>query len=202
MSKTFSHIDILGKKIRLLPIRPADAEAAYRLMKDEAVLVNLAGDGPTSEEELADTYRRREEEMKTGGSCYLAIELADQPGIIGGMGIHFRFNPQQADLGYWLGEQYWNKGYMTEAIRLACHLAFEYCGTVRVYATVFTGNTGSRRALEKNGFSLDGTMRSHVYKQGSWLDCWFFSLLRTEWKVKRDRFKPNREEVVIATEKE
>lgn len=202
MPKTFSRIDILGEKIRLRPIRVSDSKAAYRLMKNEAVHVNLAGEGPASEEELLNTFRRREEEMKTGQSCYLAIELADQPGIIGSIGIIFKFSPQQADLGYWLDEQYWNKGYMTEAIRLACHLAFEYCCAVRVYATVFVGNTGSRLVLEKNGFTLDGTMRSHVYKLGNWLDCWFFSLLRKEWEEKSENYMPVHEDIVTATVKE
>jgi len=192
----------MGEKIRLRPVRSADAEAVYKLVKNEAVLVNLAWDGPASEEGLQNTFRRWEEEMKTGGSCYLAIELADQPGIIGQIDVRFTWNPQQADIGYWLGDQFWNKGYMTEAIRFACRLAFEYSGAVRVFATVFVGNAGSRKALEKNGFTLDGTMRCHVYKRGSWLDCWFFSLLRTEWEEKRDNYIPSYEDVVTATEKE
>ena len=79
-----------------------------------------------------------------------------------------------------------------------CHLSFQHLDAVRAYATVFVGNIASRRALEKNGFSLDGTMRSHVYKRGRWLDAWFFTLLRAEWEADRVMFSPTHEEVVVA----
>lgn len=202
MSVGFSHIDIVGDKVRLRPMRATDAREAYRLVTNEAVLSTLAWDGPTNEEELFNTYRQWEEEVKTGESYNLAIERADQPGLMGCIGIRFRRHPLQADIGYWLGVPFWNKGYMTEAVRLACHLSFEHLNAVRAYATVFVGNVGSRRALEKNGFSLDGTLRWQVYKRGGWVDGWFFTLLRPEWERNREKFCPRYEEVVVVREKE
>ncbi len=201
MSIDFNHIDIVGDKVRLRPTRATDAKVAHRLVTDEAVLSNLAWDGPTNEEELRDTFRRWEEEMKKGESYNMAIEHSDQPGLIGCIDIRFPKHPRQADIGYWMGVPFWNKGYMTDAIRLACHLSFKHLNAVRAYATVFVGNIGSRQALEKNGFSLDGTMRCHVNKRGRWLDCWFFTLLRAEWEAKRERFYPRHEEVVVARNK-
>ena len=202
MSVGFSHIDIVGEKVRLRPIRAADARAAYRLVKNEAVLSTMAWDGPADEGELRDTYTRWDEEIKTGESCNLTIERADQPGLIGCIGIRFPRHPLQADIGYWLGEPFWNQGYMTEAIRLVCHFSFKYLNAARVYATVFVGNIGSRRTLEKNGFSLDGTLRCHVYRRGKWMDGWFFTLLRPEWERTREEFYPRCEEVVVARERE
>ena len=202
MSVGFSHIDIVGEKVSLRPVRAADAAAAYNLVKNEAVLSTLAWDGPADEEEVLNTYHRWEEEMKAGESCNLAIERADQAGLIGCIGIRFPRHPLQVDIGYWLGEPFWNKGYMTEAVRLACHLSFKYLNAARAYATVFVGNIGSRRALEKNGFFLDGTLRCHIYKRGEFLDGWFYSLLRSEWEDKREEFCPRREEVVVARGKE
>jgi ribosomal-protein-alanine N-acetyltransferase len=202
MSVGFSHIDIVGEKVRLRPIRATDAKAAYRLVKNEAVLSNLAWDGPRDEEELRNTYRQWEEEIKTGESCSLVIEHVDRTGLIGCIGIRFPRHPLQGDIGYWLGEPFWNRGYMTDAVRLVCHLSFQYLDAARAYATVFVGNIGSRRALEKNGFSLDGTLRCHVYKRGKWMDGWFFSLLRSEWEPNREKFVPRHEEVVVARTKE
>ncbi|MFC2011897.1 GNAT family N-acetyltransferase [Chloroflexota bacterium] len=201
MSVILKKIDIAGEKIRLRPIRAADAEAAYKLVKNEAVVSTLAWDGPSDKEELRDTYTGWEEEIRNGDSYNLVIEEVDQPGLIGCIDIRFPRHPLQADIGYWLGEPFWDKGYVTEAVGLACHLAFKYLGAARAYATVFVGNTGSRRALEKNGFSLDGTLRSHVYKRGEWKDGWFFTLLRDEWERNRGKFTPEYEDVV-AVEKE
>ena len=80
---------------------------------------------------------------------------------------------------------------MTDAVRLVTHFSFEYLNAIRVYATVFVGNVGSRRVLEKNGFSLDGTLRSNAFKRGEWLDEWFFSILRSEWEVDKERHEPS-----------
>jgi len=194
----FSHIDIVGDKVRLRPMVAGDARIAYHLVANDAILSNLSWDGPANEKEVADTYRRWDDGLKIGEICGLAIECVDQPGIIGCITVHFPRHPQQADIGYWLGEPFWNKGYMTEAIRLACHLSFHYLDAVRVYATVFVGNIASRRALENNGFSLDGTMRSHIFKRGKWLDAWFFTLLRSEWETNREMYQPRHENVVPA----
>ena len=197
MSVGFSHIDIVGEKLRLRPARPADAADAYRLVTDEEVLSRLLWDGPQDEEQMVSTYRGWEEELKTGASYNFAIERTDQPGAIGCIGPRLVTHPLQADIGYWLGVPYWNQGYMTEAIRLICHFSFKYLDVVRVYATVFVGNEGSRRALEKNGFSLDGTLRNHVIKRGEWRDEWFLSLLRSEWEGNQARYCPEREEVTV-----
>jgi len=197
MPSGFSRINIVGEKVRLRPAYPTDAPDAYRLVTDEAVLSRLLWDGPQDEEEIASTYLRWQEELKTGPEYHLAVERVDQPGLIGCIGSRLIMHPLQADIGYWLGVPYWNQGYMTDAIRLVCHFSFKYLDVVRVYATVFVGNVGSRRALEKNGFSLDGTLRSHVIKRGEWRDEWFLSLLRREWGGNQARYRPRDEEVVI-----
>jgi len=194
----FEQIALVGEKVRLRPIREGDAPDAYRLVDDEAVLANLAWDGPTDEAEIAGTYRRWVAEMKAGEACHLAIESADKAGLIGCIDVRFPRHPQQADIGYWLGVPYWNKGYMTEAVRLVCYLSFRHLDAARAYATVFVGNNGSRRVLEKNGFSVDGTLRSHVFKRGQFVDSWFLTLLRSEWDASQGGFSPRYEDIVVA----
>ena len=198
----FSHIDILGEKVRLRPVRAADAGAAYHLVKNEAVVSTLVWDGPKNEKEIRNTYRRWEGEMENGENCHLAIEQPEQPGLIGCIDIRFPGHPLRGEIGYWLGEPFWSRGYMTDAIRLLCHLSFKYLSTASVYATVFVGNMGSRRALEKNGFSLDGTIRNYRYKRGEWRDSWYLTLLRSDWERNRERFAPSYEDVVAVAGKE
>lgn len=193
----FERVELAGDRVRLRPARPTDAANAYHLVSDEEVLSRLLWDGPADEAEMAETFQRWREGLRAGESYQFAIERADEPGLIGCIGPRLVTYPEQADIGYWLGVPYWNRGYMTEAIRLICHFSFEYLDVARVYATVFVGNLGSRRALEKNGFSLDGTLRSHVYKRDEWRDEWFLSLLRSEWEMDRERFCPRQEDIVV-----
>ena len=91
----FNHLDISGRKIRLRPTRAVDTEAAYNLITNEAILSNLAWDGPANEDELLNSYRQWEKEIKTGENYSLAIERLDQPGSIGCINIRFPGTPSK-----------------------------------------------------------------------------------------------------------
>ena len=179
--KKMKHI-LKGNLIKLRPIKASDAHEAYYMLRDKRVLDWLLWDGPKNEEEVLNTYTQWEKEFKTAKDYRFAIERLDSPGIIGCIDIRFPEHKDQADIGYWLGFPYWSKGYMTDALRLICNLCFKHLGIVRIYAPIFKGNIRSRRVLEKNGFSLDGTLRSHLLKRGEWRDVWFMSLLRSDWE--------------------
>ena len=83
-----------------------------------------------------------------------------------------------AELGYWLAEDYWGRGIMTQAVRQICEEGFElWDDLVRVYAEPFAHNTASRRVLEKAGFQLEGVMRHGVCKRARIYDCCMYALL-------------------------
>lgn len=83
-----------------------------------------------------------------------------------------------AELGYWLAEDYWGQGIVTEAVRRMCNVAFETCDIVRIYAEPFAKNSASRRVLEKNSFEFEGTMRNGAYKNDEILDYCVYALLK------------------------
>ncbi len=87
---------------------------------------------------------------------------------------------RSAELGYWLGEPYWGRGAMTQAVRAACREAFARWDIVRIYAEPFARNAASRRVLEKAGFTLEGVMRAGVCKRGEILDYCMYALLRQD----------------------
>ena len=86
------------------------------------------------------------------------------------------------ELGYWLAEPFWGKGIMTRAVREMCREAFAALDIVRIYAEPYAYNTGSRRVLEKCGFTLEGTLRQSVYKRGELFDSCIYGLLKEEMK--------------------
>lgn len=86
---------------------------------------------------------------------------------------------KSAELGYWLAEDFWGNGIMTEATRRICAEAFEKFDIARIYAEPFAHNQGSRRVLEKAGFTYEGTMKCGVYKNGNIYDYCMYALLRT-----------------------
>lgn len=85
---------------------------------------------------------------------------------------------KSAELGYWLSEEYWGQGIMTAAVRQICREAFARFDLLRIYAEPFAHNQGSRRVLEKAGFTCEGTMRNGVFKNGQVHSYCMYALLR------------------------
>lgn len=85
-----------------------------------------------------------------------------------------------AELGYYIAEEYWGKGIMTEAVKQLCDYVFSHTDIIRIYAEPFACNIGSCRVLEKAGFQYEGTLRSNAFKNGNVLDMKMYSKLKTE----------------------
>ncbi|WP_124099294.1 GNAT family protein [Ruminococcus sp. Marseille-P6503] len=86
-----------------------------------------------------------------------------------------------AELGYYLAEECWGRGVMTEAVRQICRYVFSHSDIIRIYAEPFAYNTGSCRVLEKAGFQYEGTLRCNAVKNGKVLDMKMYSLLRENY---------------------
>ena len=88
--------------------------------------------------------------------------------------IHFR----TAELGYYLGEPYWGRGFATEAVRQICDYIYRNTDIIRIFAEPFAYNTASCRVLEKAGFQLEGLLRSNAVKNGRILDMKMYARIR------------------------
>ena len=71
-------------------------------------------------------------------------------------------------------------GITSRAVQMICREAFAAFDIIRIFAEPFADNTGSRRVLEKSGFTCEGTMRNGVYKNGVVHSYCVYSLLREE----------------------
>ncbi|MEY8484974.1 GNAT family protein [Lachnospiraceae bacterium 48-21] len=102
--------------------------------------------------------------------------------VIGSIGIFRQENihRQTAELGYYIAEEYWGKGIMTEAVRQICEYVFRESDIIRIYAEPFVYNIASCRVLEKAGFQYEGTLRSNAVKNGKVMDMKMYSLLKEE----------------------
>ncbi len=104
--------------------------------------------------------------------------------VIGSIGIFRQGNihRQTAELGYYIAEEYWGKGIMTEAVKQICAYVFAKSDIIRIYAEPFAYNIASCRVLEKVGFQYEGTLRSNAVKNGKVIDMEMYSLLKAEIK--------------------
>ena len=87
-----------------------------------------------------------------------------------------------AEIGYWLGEAYWGRGIVTEALELVTEHLFAAGNLLRVFALPFADNVGSRRVIEKAGYAQEGTLRSSSVKYGAPRDQALYAKVSTRWR--------------------
>jgi ribosomal-protein-alanine N-acetyltransferase len=106
-----------------------------------------------------------------------AIEVGGE--AVGGIGVDLGKDiyAKTAHFGYWLGEPFWRRGIMTEAVKAASAHAMSYFDLVRLEAPVFESNPASMRVLEKAGFVREAVLHRAVYKDGRILDTVLYALV-------------------------
>jgi [ribosomal protein S5]-alanine N-acetyltransferase len=109
-----------------------------------------------------------------------AIEVLGE--AAGGIGLHPQSDIQRknAELGYWLSEQYWGNGIATRAVRQMTGYGFETFDITRIFARPFGSNPGSQRVLEKAGFVLEGRFSNTLYKNGAFTDELIYAVRKSQ----------------------
>lgn len=87
-------------------------------------------------------------------------------GLVGQSDVYKR----TAEIGYWLGEPYWNKGIATVCVKLLTDYGFKQLDFIRIHTGVFEYNIGSMKVLTKNGYSKDGIFKKSILKNGQIFD--------------------------------
>ena len=85
---------------------------------------------------------------------------------------------KNAEVGYFLAPQFWNRGITTRALLAITDYAFRTFDIVRVYAEPFADNIASRRVLEKAGYIHEATFKNYVIKNGVIKDSCIYSVLK------------------------
>jgi RimJ/RimL family protein N-acetyltransferase len=109
---------------------------------------------------------------------HFAIAIADQ--VAGGIGLKLKddIHHRTAEIGYWLGEEFWGRGIMPEAVRVLTDWGFATFDLVRIYAGVFDHNPASMRVLEKAGYQFEARLRKHITKEGKTFDDVIYAVIR------------------------
>src|SRR4029434_2537771 len=90
---------------------------------------------------------------------------------VGGIGVHpgQDVHRHTATVGYWLGEEFWGRGIMTEAVTVMSKFCIANFPLRGISAEVFANNPASARVLEKAGFTFEGCLKNDVLKDGKLL---------------------------------
>ena len=168
----------------LRPWRTEDAEELAKAADNPKIAANLRNVFP-SPYTLADANWFINDCISKGDSHGFTWAIEVDGKAAGGIGVTLLNDvyEKSAELGYWLSEEYWRQGIMSQAVQTICLEAFKTFDIIRIFAEPFAHNSGSRGVLEKAGFTYEGTMRNGVYKNGQVYSYCIYSLLREEMEL-------------------
>jgi RimJ/RimL family protein N-acetyltransferase len=175
-------MEIPFEEIILRPWKFSDAEALALIADNKNIADNLRDVFPNPYS-LTDAISWLNIVLpKNDPAVFFAIIYEDN--LAGSIGITTKSDiyRKNAEIGYFLSQKYWGKGFATSAIKAVTSYAFRTFDIIRVYAEPFADNSASRRALEKAGFKLEATFKNYVIKNGIIRDSCIYSVLKEEWK--------------------
>jgi RimJ/RimL family protein N-acetyltransferase len=149
---------ISTQRLLLRPLLPTDKQTLFTLFANWEVIRWLSTPPWPYTVDDARAFIAAQMDHDATRRSYFAITL--DGGLIGG--IDARSNrPAEASarspvLGYWLGQPYWGRGYMTEAAQAFVRHLFASTAGDTIYSGALAGNTASMRVQEKLGFERDG----------------------------------------------
>lgn len=143
-------------KIRKLKIE--DSKRMATLANNKKISDNLRDGFPNpytiKDAEAFITKFQDQKQAKTFGIEYNG-EYVGNIGLVPEMDVYRK----SAEIGYFIGEPYWNKGITTKAINLICEFGFNNLNIVGIHCGVYEYNKASQRVLGKCGFEKEGIFK-------------------------------------------
>jgi [ribosomal protein S5]-alanine N-acetyltransferase len=154
-----------------------DREALVRYANNRNVWLNLRDRFPHP---YTHADARNWLEVVVGISPENSFAIAVDQEAVGGIGFTVQHDiaHRSAEIGYWLGEEFWGRGIATEALIAVTDYAFANYDLCRLYAHVFEWNPASARVLEKAGYKFEGRLKKSVTKNGQTIDQLMFAVVR------------------------
>jgi ribosomal-protein-alanine N-acetyltransferase len=180
-------------RLLLRPMHPADAPSMSSSANSPKVAQYMSLQFPSPYTvEAAETWIAMNTPLPLQ-SNFVICEIDSPENVIGGIGLKLGadISSHTAEVGFWVGERFWGRGYTTEALAGFTKWSFEsFEGKDgqrlrRLWGGVCGGNDASARCFEKCGYAKEGVMKSHVEKNGEVRDMHLFGLTKTDWEARQ-----------------
>jgi RimJ/RimL family protein N-acetyltransferase len=174
-------------RLVLRPLVESDGPRVRELAGDEAIARNTLDIPHPYPEGVAEQWIAGQPALfRQGREVVFAITLRASGELVGAIGLS-SISPRhsRSDIGWWVGREYWNRGYCTEAARALLNYAFGTLGLNRVYSSHYARNPASGRVMQKLGMKAEGVKRRHVERWGEFNDLVLYGILRDEWPARQ-----------------
>jgi len=171
------------ERLILRPFKPADAAEVQRLAGDEDIARNVLAMPYPYLDGMAESWiETQAQDFKDGKSAIFAITLKNNGRLAGAIGLSLQAPYQLAEMGYWVGKEFWGNGYCTEAVRAIIRFGFSQPGLHKISASHFSNNPASGRVMQKAGMKYEAKLLSHMLHWGEYKDLVFYGI----WKEERN----------------
>ncbi|EQC44936.1 acetyltransferase, GNAT family [Bacteriovorax sp. BSW11_IV] len=174
------------ERLILNSFRIEEAKLVAKMAGDVRVVEMTASIPYPYEPHMAvDWIKGHDKQKEEHNNHIFAIRLKESLELIGCINIGFNETHDRGYVGYWVGFDFWGKGYCTEALKEIIKYGFSFENVNKIWAEHKTKNIPSGKVMEKAGMTHEGIMRKH-YKQnaGEYLDMSVKSILRSEFETK------------------
>ncbi|QQE13493.1 GNAT family N-acetyltransferase [Planctomycetota bacterium] len=175
---------IIAERLILRIFTHDDAQRVHELLTDGQIgqYLGMLPD-PYLLEDAESWISMQKPHQENGIGFTFAITDKQNSQIIGTVSLA-PLNPQHrhAELGYWLGTDYWCQGYATEATQAILAYGFTNLDLLRIYAHHLPQNQASRNILNKLGMQQEGVLRKHINHRGKQSDLIVCSILQHDWQ--------------------
>jgi len=166
------------ERLVLRPLRLSDSKCIqrhagdYRIAKTTENIPHPYADGMAE-----DWIKTLEAQWEAKKQAPFAVCLLSTRELIGYSSLSMETKHRRASLGYWIGTEYWKKGFATEAAGAVLNYGFNKLDLHRIDAQHFAINPASGAVMRKIGMKHEGTMRDYIIKNGVYMDMELYSKL-------------------------
>lgn len=170
------------ERLTLRPFRLSDARTVQLLAGERDIADTTMNIPHPYEDGMAEEWiAGHQSAYGDGKAITFALVLRDDSSLVGSIGLRIDRGYDKAELGYWVGKPFWNRGYATEAAIALLAFGFEELRLNRIHAAHLARNPSSGRVMEKAGMLFEGTARQDTMKWGKYEDLVSYGLLRDDW---------------------
>ncbi|GAB4281827.1 MAG: GNAT family N-acetyltransferase [Opitutales bacterium] len=174
--------ELKTKRLLLRPFVLEDAPRVTEIAQDREVADTTQSiPHPYTIEDARNWILPQYRDTQEGRLYTWAITLQSSREIIGATNLEIHAQYRWADLGYWLGKNYWRQGYATESARCLLEYSFKVLQVHRVQAYHMSRNAPSGRVLQKLNMRYEGTRRQAMIKWGIFEDLDYYAILRDKY---------------------
>lgn len=177
------------ERLLLRPFRVTDAEDMYKNWASSPNVTKfLTWPVHCSPEATAELLKQWEAGYEDPAQYLWCIEWKKSREAIGSLSVvHIDENVRSTEIGYCIGEAYWHRGIMTEALRGVIAYLFANTGCNRICAKHDVNNPNSGKVMLKCGLSYEGTLRQAGRNNTGICDLSVYGLLRPQYEQKQEK---------------